>query len=177
MRSQNTIEKIELIGQETRAKLIQNIIGHRWMMPSKLELDRYNPGLTGGTLTGHLSKLIDQDIVKRVSISRGKRTRSGPSTFYILTDEGYEFLTYHQIFIPIKQEIRQDHAEVRKPERVRQYEQAKRPTVDLSYDHPLNDKSQSNEIVDPVNYADDFDDLDWESSNSTGRVVALPDRN
>jgi DNA-binding HxlR family transcriptional regulator len=132
------------------------------MMPSKFELERYNPSKTGGTLTQHLEKLIDAGLVMRVSIPSGERSRSGPSSFFVLTNEGYELLEQHRVFLPIKKEIRQDHAEVPKPEKVKQYELAKRPKVNVEYDHPL--AGGESKVVDPLDHADDYDELTWDDN-------------
>lgn len=155
------IRLLNLITQETRSNLIQNILGHRWMMPSKLELDRYNPSKSPGTITGHLNKLTDEGVLIRAVIPQGERSRSGPTAFFALTDRGYSLLEKHSVFIPKLDEIRYDHARVTKPDKVKQYELALRPTINVEYNHPL--EGDGLEVADPVEYADDFDDFDWDN--------------
>lgn len=162
---QDELDQLHLITQVTRANLIQNILGHACMMPSLKELDHYNPSKSAGTISGHLDKLIDGGIVRRMTLPQGMRNRSLPSTFYILSDVGYELLERHSLFIPDIDEIRADHARVEKTDTVKRYEQAPRPTADVEYAHPL--KGDGMTIVTPSDCEDcssweDFDRNDPE---------------
>lgn len=147
----NRREKLNLITQVTRAKLIQNVLGHKWMMPSKRELDYYNPSKSSGTISEHLDKLIDAGILVRVIVPQGQRERDLPNTFFTLSSEGYSLLSSHSLFLPNCDEIREDHNKVDKTEEIKRYEQARRPTVDVGYSHPLQGDGIS--VVDPTEYA------------------------
>lgn len=149
------LSQLNTITQTTRANLIQNMLGHRWMMPSKSELDYYNQSKSAGTISGHLDKLIEADIAMRIVMPQGKGTRDGPSAFFTLTDEGYATLDYHALFIPDLDEIRSDHARVKKTDDIIEDENAHRPTILVEYDHPL--KGDGRSVVDPCEYAADFD--------------------
>lgn len=131
------LEQIRLISQPTRANIIQNILGHRFMMPSLKEIDYYNPSKSLGTLSGHLDKLIDSGIVRRLTLPQGDRARDRPSTYFVLSDEGYQLLERHALFFPSLREIREDHASVEKTDQIEQFELALRPTADVEYAHPL----------------------------------------
>jgi DNA-binding PadR family transcriptional regulator len=149
------LEQLNLITQLTRATIIQNILGHCVMLPSLKELNYYNPRKSTGTISEHLDKLVDANIVMRVFLPQGERSRNLPSTFFTLTDEGFELLEYHSILVPALDKIRADHARLERTDDVLRYERAPRPTVDVKYSHPL--KGDGLTIVDPME-AGDFDD-------------------
>jgi len=149
------LSQLNTITQTTRANLIQNMLGHRWMMPSKGELDYYNQSKSAGTISGHLDKLIEADVAMRIVMPQGKGTRDGPSTFFTLTDEGYTTLKHHAVFVPDLDEIRSDHARVEKTDKIIEDENAHRPTILVEYDHPL--KGDGRSVVNPCEYATDFD--------------------
>ncbi|QIO25572.1 hypothetical protein [Haloarcula sp. JP-L23] len=157
------LSQLNTITQTTRANLIQNMLGHRWMMPSKSELDYYNQSKSAGTISGHLDKLIDADIAMRIVMPQGKGTRDGPSAFFTLTDEGYATLEHHALFVPDLDEIRSDHARVEKTDEIIEDENAHRPTILVEYDHPL--KGDGRSVVDPCEYAADFDEWTKQASS------------
>lgn len=166
------VSKLNLVTQVTRANLIQNILGHACMMPSLKELDHYNPSKSAGTLSGHLDKLIDAGIVRRMTLPQGRRQRNLPSTFYTLSDEGYELLERHSLFLPNLDEIRADHAHVEKSETVKRYEQAPRPTADVGYDHPL--KGDGMTIVVPQGPEDEDGCKNWENVDEANPEEIAP---
>lgn len=162
------MDQIHLISQQTRGNLIQNILGHPCMMPSLKELSYYNPRKTG-TVSGHIEKLVDAGIVMRVTLPQGERRRDLPSTFFTMSDHGYELLDQHNIFLPALVKIREDHARVEKTAEIEKYENAPRPTVDVEYPHPL--KGDGEEIVDPRN--EDEDRCDWDDVSDSGKIEAV----
>lgn len=153
------LSKIQLISQTTRANLIQNILGHRWVMPSKKELDYYNPDTSPGNITTHLKKLEEGDLVIRAVVPQGERKRDGPNTFFTLTDDGLDLLKEHALFLPQLEEIRKDHNErLEKTDEIERYESARRPTIKVNYNHPL--KGDGVSVVNPNEYVEGFDGKD-----------------
>lgn len=137
------MEMIRLIAQETRLTLIQNVLGHPWMMPSLQEFSEYNPKWSKGTISGHLDKLVDGGVLMRVYLPQGERQRDRPSTYYTLTDQGYELLDRHRLLLSNLDEIRDRHARVEKTDTLARLEDAPRPTVNVDYDHPLQGDGRS----------------------------------
>ena len=131
-RSMKEIEKLQIISQQTRGNIIQNILGHYRMMPSFEEIAYYNPNKGKSTISEHIDTLLDAGIVEQQTLPAGKRESHLPSTFYTLTDEGYDLLGRHSLFFPQLGEIRSDHARVRKTEKIRRFERAPRP-IDFEY--------------------------------------------
>lgn len=162
-RMERETKALHLISQPTRAIIIQNILGHPCMMPSLKELDHYNPDKTMGTISGHVDKLVDAGIVRRVTVPQSYRQKNLPETFFILSDGGYDLLENHSLFLPEKEEIKQDHARVEKPDRIKEAERAPRPTVDVEYEHPL--KGDGRTVVEPADDSDDACD-NWEVADT-----------
>lgn len=148
---------LNLVTQETRANIIQNVLGHHCMMPSPTELDYYNPSKSKGTISGHVDKLVDAGVLMRAVIPQGERQRDYPDTFVTLTDKGYKLLEEHSLFMPAIDDIRRDHEQVEKTAEIKKCEFAPRPTVNVDYDHPLNGDGVSvvelerpdEEVIDP----------------------------
>ena len=138
---------LNLVTQETRANIIQNILGHHCTMPSPTELDYYNPSKSKGTISGHIDKLVDAGVLMRVVIPQGERQRDYPDTFVTLTDKGYNLLEEHSLFVPAIDDIKRDHERVEKTNEIKKYEFAPRPTVNVDYDHPLSGDGIS--VVEP----------------------------
>lgn len=153
-RFEETREWLDLLSQETRANIVQNILGHRYMMPSLYEFAYLNPSKNKGTIKGHLDKLVETDFILRVTLPQGKRQRDHPDTFYILSNEGYRFLQRHSLLIPDIDEIRSDHSRVKRSDKFKKYEYAPRPTIPLEYDHPLH--SDNEKVVDPAEFASGY---------------------
>lgn len=164
------LQQLNSVTQVTRANLIQNILGHKWMMPSKKEIDYYNKTMSSGNLTGHLKKLEENNVVMRAIIPQGDRVRGNPSVFFTLTDEGYALLAQHSMFFPDIDSIREDHSRAEKTEEIKKCQQAPRPTVNVDYNHPL--KGDGISVVDPQKYVDDID-LSLRNIVPTGKQTSL----
>ncbi|MDS0261883.1 winged helix-turn-helix domain-containing protein [Haloarcula sp. S1CR25-12] len=85
-------EQLNLITQETRFVLIQNILSHPEQLPTLKELDYVNPGKSQSTIREHLERLIEADIVEEVTLPEDKRQRDLPWQFYGLTAAGRQLL-------------------------------------------------------------------------------------
>lgn len=124
------IEALHTLTQETRANLIQDIIGHPSEMPSLKELAYMNPSVKNeATIRDHLGRLMEAGIVEQVQLPSEKRSRDSPYTFYRLTEEGRNLLEKHSIIVPDEEQIKQEYQEVEKPEDIKRYEEAERPIV------------------------------------------------
>lgn len=139
---------LHLALQETRANIIQNILGQPTMMPSLKELDYFNPDKSMGAISGHIDRLVDTGIVLRVSLPQSYGQKNLPNTFFTLSDGGYKLLKDHEFYIPHLQEIRDEYAGVEKRDDIKEAECAPRPTVDVEYDHPLQGDGIS--VVEPA---------------------------
>lgn len=122
-----TREAIRAITQETRANLIQDILGHPKSSPSKKELDYMNPSRNPATLKEHLDILEQIGLIEKIKLPEEERKRDLPNTFYYLTDGGRTFLEKHNILVDEEEEIKEDYAKVEKDPDIRKAEEAPRP--------------------------------------------------
>lgn len=143
---------LNIITQSTRANIIQNIIGHPCMMPSMTEIDYYNPSKSTGTISGHIDTLIENGIVRRLTLPQGARQKGYPDAFFVLSDTGYKLLKQHSLYLPYADEIKSDHERTEKTDKIKRYECAPRPTADVEYDHPLQGDGMT--VVAPANRDD-----------------------
>ena len=87
--------RLRLITQPTRASLLSDILGHPKEAPSVREFDYLNPDVKQSTIEYHLQELVEGGVVEKITLPKGERKRDLPSTFYGLTDEGYDLLERH----------------------------------------------------------------------------------
>jgi len=66
-------ELIHFVTQQTRFTLINNILQHPDQLPSMYELEELNPSVSDATVYKHIQKLIDEGIVKEVSLDDDQR--------------------------------------------------------------------------------------------------------
>ncbi|WP_394742228.1 helix-turn-helix domain-containing protein [Natronococcus roseus] len=85
-------ELLNLVTQETRFEIIQNIVGHPAQLPTLKELDYFMPGVSKSTIRNHLERLVKRGVVEQVELPKDDRTRDLPHVFYGLTEEGREIL-------------------------------------------------------------------------------------
>jgi DNA-binding transcriptional ArsR family regulator len=85
-------EALRLVLQDTRAKLLQQILAHPEECLSGPELDYRNPNLEPSTVQYHLRKLADADVVEKLKLPKGERKRDLPSTFWSVTAKGRQLL-------------------------------------------------------------------------------------
>ncbi|UTF53352.1 winged helix-turn-helix domain-containing protein [Natronosalvus rutilus] len=88
-------DRLRLITQPTRAALLSDILGHPKESPSVREFDYRNPDVKRSTIEYHLQELVEAGVVEKITLPAGERKRDLPSTFYGLTDEGYDLLERH----------------------------------------------------------------------------------
>lgn len=117
---------LNVVTQETRFVLLQNILGHPQQLPSLKELSYVNPSKSDGTIYEHLRTLIDAGIVVSHELPSNERSRDLPYKFYGLTDGGRDFLEDHGL-LRAAATLEEAYEAVEKPERIERYETAPRP--------------------------------------------------
>lgn len=78
--------------QQSRAKLLQQILAYPEESLSAAELDYRNPGLESSTIQYHLRKLEEAGVVEKLKLPKGERMRDLPSTFWTVTERGRRLL-------------------------------------------------------------------------------------
>lgn len=89
---ENQRQRLNVVTQETRFVLIQNILSHPKQLPTLKELNYVNPSKSKSTIREHLEILIDHEIVEERTLPKEERKRDLPWRFYGLTDSGRELL-------------------------------------------------------------------------------------
>lgn len=118
-------EAMRAVGQQTRAGLVADIVGHPKGMPSVAELDHTNPRVERSTIDEHLEKLMKAGVVGKAQLPTGERHRDLPYTFYYITEMGREFLDRNDV---LDEEVWTDQYErVEKPPEIREIEAMTRP--------------------------------------------------
>ncbi|WP_424016208.1 winged helix-turn-helix domain-containing protein (plasmid) [Halorientalis pallida] len=85
-------QQLNVVTQETRFVLIQNILSHPEQLPTLKELDYVNPSKSKSTIREHLEVLIENGVVEERTLPKDERKRDLPWTFYGLTEEGRDLL-------------------------------------------------------------------------------------
>jgi len=116
------------VGQQTRAGLLADIVGHPTGMPSVPELNYTNPRVGRATIVEHLEKLMDAGVVGKAELPPGERHRDLPYTFYYLTEAGRDFLDRNDV---LDERVWSDQYErVEKTPEIREIEAMDRPKRD-----------------------------------------------
>ena len=89
---ENQRQRLNVVTQETRFVLIQNILSHPQQRPTLKELDYVNPSKSKSTIREHLEVLIEHGIVAERTLPKDQRKRDLPWRFYGLTDAGRDLL-------------------------------------------------------------------------------------
>jgi DNA-binding transcriptional ArsR family regulator len=92
-----TGEVSNILTQETRFVLVQNILSHPEQLPTLTELDYVNPTKSRSTIREHLETLVDHDIVETLTLPEDDRSRDLPYKFYGLTDDGRDLLDQNDL--------------------------------------------------------------------------------
>jgi DNA-binding MarR family transcriptional regulator len=120
-------ELIHFVTQQTRFALINNILQHPEQLPSMYELEELNPSVSDATVYKHIQKLIDEGIVKEVTLDDDQRRQGYPWKFYSLTEEGREFLNDHNL-LAAEETLQQIYDTIGdKSEKMVKYENVTRP--------------------------------------------------
>lgn len=121
----NRREQLNAATQETRFVLLSTIIGHPSELPTLEELSYANPSKSKSTIRNHLDTLTDTNIVEKIKLPKEKRQRDLPSTFYGITEEGYEILENNDLIAT--NTVKDMYEMMEKTDKIRRYEEAPRP--------------------------------------------------
>ena len=119
-------ERLNVVTQETRFALLQDILGHPSELPTLKELDYVNPSKSQTTIRQHLQQLVDADIVEEVLLPEDRRQNDLPYKFYGISESGRQFLEEHTL-LRAQDTLREIHDRVEKTDDIKRYETAPRP--------------------------------------------------
>jgi DNA-binding HxlR family transcriptional regulator len=119
-------DRLNLVTQETRFSLVQDLLGHPSRLPTLRELDYVNPGRSRTTIRQHLDRLVDAGIVEEFVLPEDRRQNDLPYKFYGLSDRGRAFLEEHKL-LRAEDTLREAYDRVEKTDEIRRYEAAPRP--------------------------------------------------
>ena len=119
-------ERLNVVTQETRFSLLQDILGHPSELPTLKELDYVNPSKSQTTIRQHLQQLVDAGIVEEVLLPEDRRQNDLPYKFYGLSESGRQFLEEHKL-LRARDTLREIYDRVEKPDDITRYETAPRP--------------------------------------------------
>jgi predicted transcriptional regulator len=120
-------ESLRLILQDSRAKLLLQILAHPQRMPSAPELDYRNPSMEASTVQYHLRKLGDAGIIEKVKLPKGERTRDLPSTFFRVTEKGERLLKQANLYEEVET-WREVYERMERTPEIREIESMPRPS-------------------------------------------------
>lgn len=119
-------ERLNVVTQETRFSLVQDILGHPSGLPTLKELDYVNPSKSRTTIRQHLQQLVDAGIVEIVELPDDRRQNDLPYKFYGLSDDGEQFLKDHKL-LRAEDTLGEVYDRVEKPGEIKRYETSPRP--------------------------------------------------
>jgi len=118
--------RLNVVTQETRFSLLQDILGHPDGLPTLKELDYVNPSKSRTTIRQHLEELVDAGIVEEVLLPEDQRRNDRPYKFYGLSEDGRAFLEEHKL-LRAEDTLREIYDRVEKTDEIERYESAPRP--------------------------------------------------
>jgi DNA-binding transcriptional ArsR family regulator len=119
-------ERLNVVTQETRFVLLQDILGHPAELPTLKELDYVNPSKSQTTIRQHLQQLVDAGIVEEVLLPEDRRQNDLPYKFYGISESGRQFLAEHKL-LRAQDTLREIYDRVEKTDDINRYETAPRP--------------------------------------------------
>ncbi|MFU1783039.1 MULTISPECIES: helix-turn-helix domain-containing protein [Halobacteriales] len=119
-------ERLNVVTQETRFALLQDILGHPSELPTLKELDYVNPSKSQTTIRQHLQQLVDAGIVEEVLLPEDCRRNDLPYKFYGISGSGRQFLDEHKL-LRAQDTLREIYDRVEKTDDIERYETAPRP--------------------------------------------------
>jgi len=130
----------ELLSQDTRQLIVQELLGHPAHLMSLAELE-YMTGKNRATIKDHLDTLRDEDIIAQYIFEPNKESRGLPAQFYGFTERGVEILHDYKYLrgIPVARAL---YENTRKTEKIQRHEAAPRPDLPtavveaLEFDEP-----------------------------------------
>ena len=119
-------ERLNVVAQETRFSLLQDILGHPSELPTLKELDYVNSSKSQTTIRQHLQQLVDAGIVEEVLLPEDRRQNDLPFKFYGISESGRQFLAEHKL-LRAQDTLREIYDRVEKTDDIKRYETAPRP--------------------------------------------------
>jgi DNA-binding transcriptional ArsR family regulator len=119
-------ERLNVVAQETRFSLLQDILGHPSELPTLKELDYVNSSKSQTTIRQHLQQLVDAGIVEEVLLPEDRRQNDLPFKFYGISESGRQFLAEHKL-LRAQDTLREIYDRVEKTDDINRYETAPRP--------------------------------------------------
>ncbi|WP_254534843.1 helix-turn-helix domain-containing protein [Halomarina litorea] len=119
-------QRLNVVTQETRFALLQDILGHPSELPTLKELDYVNPSKSQTTIRQHLQQLVDAGIVEEVLLPEDRRKNDLPYKFYGISESGRQFLDEHKL-LRAQDTLREIYDRVEKTDDIERYESAPRP--------------------------------------------------
>lgn len=138
----------DLLSQETRHHIIQNLLGHPEHLMSLDELEFMLPK-SKATIKAQLDNLIEADILALYSYGPSEETRDLPSQFYGFTEHGIEILYDYKYLrgLPVARAL---YEKTRKDRKIERHEAAPRPDLPetvaeaLEFDEPASEEAGPN---------------------------------
>ena len=117
----------ELLSQDTRQLIVQELLGHPAHLMSLAELE-YMTGKNRATIKDHLDTLHEADIIARYTSEPNKETLGLPAQFYGFTERGVEILHDYKYLrgVPVARAL---YENTRKTEKIQRHEAAPRPDL------------------------------------------------
>ncbi|MDS0301166.1 transcriptional regulator [Halogeometricum sp. S1BR25-6] len=119
-------ERLNVVTQETRFSLLQDILGHPSQLSTLKELDYVNPSKSQTTIRQHLQQLADAGIVETATLPKDRRRNNLPYKFYGISDDGRAFLDEHGL-LRAEETLQSVYERVEKTDQIKRYETAPRP--------------------------------------------------
>ena len=130
----------ELLSQDTRHLIVQEVLGHPPHLMSLAELE-YMTGKSQAAIKDQLETLIDADLLACYTYDPSEGTRDLPSQFYGFTERGVEILHEYK-YLRGLQVARTLYETTRTTEKIERHESAPRPELPdavaeaLEFDEP-----------------------------------------
>ncbi len=119
-------ERLNVVTQETRFALVQDVLGHPAQLPTLKELDYVSPSKSRTTIRQHLQRLIEAGIVDELTLPTDRRRNDLPYKFYGISEEGREFLEAHDL-LRAEETLQSIYERVETTDEIERYENAPRP--------------------------------------------------
>lgn len=136
----------DLLSQETRHLVIQEILGHPEHLASLAELE-YMVGKSQAAIKAQLENLTDAGIIAQYTYESSTGTRDLPSQFYGFTERGVQILYDYKYLrgVPVARAL---YDQTRKTEKIERHEAAPRPDLPETVADALEfDESDSDEVL------------------------------
>ena len=121
-----TRERLNVVTQQTRFGLVQDILGHPTQQPTLKELDYVNPSKSQTTIRQHLQRLVDVGVVEERFLAEDRRQNDLPYKFYAVSERGRVFFEEHGL-LRAEETLQALYDQVDKTDEIRRYETAPRP--------------------------------------------------